>query len=393
LNKIYVKTFGDLVIGTSEKEISSEGSRSRKAWIILAYLIYNRHRTVKRSELVELLWGHGEDSLNSAGALKTLVYRVRGELEKLWEGAGRDLIISDSEGYSFNEYCPIEVDCEIFDEDTDDVDKLLEKLRLYRGDFLRNMGSELWVLSLGAHYHNVYVSRLIQLAPMLRELGRGDELISFWNIVSQIEPFNEELHCIFMREYIDANRQQDAMDIYRRLQERLLSELGVLPSDEVRALYHEAKRINNYHTVSVENLKEQLRETGAPEGALICEYDFFRILYHSMARSIARSGIAVHIALLIVVDKNGSELSAKKLEKVMDNLEEVIRTSLRRGDSAAKCTSSQYVIMLPTANYENSCMVCKRIARAYSRKFPHSDTMIHYEVCPIELYEKDFQWT
>ena len=35
-------------------------------------------------------------------------------------------------------------------------------------------------------------------------------------------------------------------------------------------------------------------------------------------------------------------------EKAMENLEEVIRSSLRRGDAAAKCTSSQYIIMLPS---------------------------------------------
>lgn len=393
MKEIYVKTFGDLIISTDEKEISSEGSRSRKAWVALGYLICNRHKTVKKSELIELLWGHGEESMNSAGALKTLIYRVRGELERLWEGAGRDLILSDGDGYRFNWMCPITVDCEAFGEEADSVDSILEKLRLYRGDFLRNMGSEIWVLTLGAHYHNIYVSRLMQVAPMLQELGRGDEILSFWHVVSQIEPFNEDLHRIFMRAYIDANRQQDAMKIYRKLKDRLLSELGVLPGDEVRALYHEAKRINNYHTLSVENLKEQLREKDAPGGAMICEYDFFRVLYRSMARSVSRSGIAVHIALLILVDKSGNELTAKKLEKSIENLEEVIRTSLRRGDSAAKCTSSQYVIMLPSANYENSCMVCERIAKAYSRKYPGSDTMVHYEVCPIDLDEKDFRLT
>ena len=180
---------------------------------------------------------------------------------------------------------------------------------------------------------------------------------------------------------------------YRKLKDRLLAELGVIPGEELRKLYREAKRIHNFHTLSVENLKDQLRETDAPSGALVCEYDLFRVLYHSMVRSVQRSGIAVHIALLLLVDRDGQELKAKKLEKAMDNLEEVIRSSLRRGDSVAKCTSSQYVIMLPAANYENSMMVCDRIARAYNRKYPHSDTMVHYEVCPIEMDEKDLKWT
>ena len=393
MKELKVKTFGNLVISTDDAEITSEGSRSRKAWVLLGYLIYNRHRTVKKSELIEHLWGQGDDSVNSAGALKTLIYRLRSELDNLWDGAGRELVLSKGEGYRFNTSYPISVDCEIFAEESDDLEVTLEKIRLYRGGFLRNMGSEIWVISLGAHYHNMYVDRLLTVGPQLINAGRSDELLAFWPVVSQLEPYNEDIHRIFMRAYINANRQKEAMDIYRKLKDRLLSELGVLPGEEIRALYREAKRIHNFHTLSVENLKDQLRENDAPNGALVCEYDFFRILYHSMARSVLRSGIAVHIALLLLVDKNGEELKAKKLEKAMDDLEEVIRSSLRRGDSVAKCTSSQYVIMLPSANYENSLMVCDRIARAYNRKYPHSDTMVHYEVCPIELDEKDFRWT
>ena len=211
MKELYVKTFGDFAISTDATEISSEGNRSRKAWVALGYLIYNRHKTVKKSELIELLWGHGEEGMNSAGALKTLVYRIRGELERLWEGAGRDLILSDGEGYRFNSDCPIKVDCEIFSEEPEDIDALMEKLKLYRGDFFRNMEAELWVLTLGAHYHNIYVQRMLEAAPILQQLGRGDEILAFWHVVSQIEPFNEDLHRVFMRAYIDSNRQQDAM--------------------------------------------------------------------------------------------------------------------------------------------------------------------------------------
>ena len=82
--------------------------------------------------------------------------------------------------------------------------------------------------------------------------------------------------------------------------------------------------------------------------------------------------------------KNGNELSSKKLEKVMGNLEEVIRMSLRRGDSASKCSVSQYVVMLPGANYENSCMVCKRIIKQYNQTFSYPDVDVRFEVRAIE---------
>jgi len=40
--------------------------------------------------------------------------------------------------------------------------------------------------------------------------------------------------------------------------------------------------------------------------------------------------------------------------------------------------------MLPQANYENSCMVCRRIISAFGRQFPHSPACIDYAVQPLE---------
>jgi GGDEF domain-containing protein len=106
-----------------------------------------------------------------------------------------------------------------------------------------------------------------------------------------------------------------------------------------------------------------------------------------------RSGIAVHLVLVTVTGKDGSNLDAQKREKIMANLEDSIRHSLRRGDSAARCSASQYVIMLPRANYENSCMVCERVLKAYYRDHSRLDADLRYEVFPIQPDEKEnMQW-
>ena len=68
----------------------------------------------------------------------------------------------------------------------------------------------------------------------------------------------------------------------------------------------------------------------------------------------------------------------------MENLEDQIRISLRRGDAVARCSGSQYILMLPQANYENSCMVCERIVGAFSRRYPHSPVQLQYAVHPLE---------
>jgi GGDEF domain-containing protein len=87
---------------------------------------------------------------------------------------------------------------------------------------------------------------------------------------------------------------------------------------------------------------------------------------------------------MTVSGKRGAELDTKKREKFMANLEDTIRRSLRRGDSASRCSASQYVIMLPRANYENSCMVCERIVKSFCRQYPHSPARVRFSVHPLE---------
>jgi hypothetical protein len=154
-------------------------------------------------------------------------------------------------------------------------------------------------------------------------------------------------------------------------------------------LYHEAIKSSNEFAISVEMLQDQLKEVNDIGGALICEFDFFRVLCHSMTRSILRSGIAVHLALITMRGKKVTEHDTNRWSKLQADLQDVLRLSLRRGDSLARCSASQYVIMLPRANYENSCMVCERIIRAYYQKHSRLDVDLRYDVFPIELDDKE----
>ena len=80
-------------------------------------------------------------------------------------------------------------------------------------------------------------------------------------------------------------------------------------------------------------------------------------------------------------------------EKEMENLKEILHCTLRRGDSAAQCSALQYVVMLPKANYENSCMVCERIFKSYFSKHSYADANLRYEVCALEPDDKEnFKW-
>ena len=85
---LQVRMLGDCSISLGDSRIQASENRSRKVWLLLAYLIYNRRRVVQQKELMDLLWGEDTESANPANALKTMLHRARGKLKKLLESEG-----------------------------------------------------------------------------------------------------------------------------------------------------------------------------------------------------------------------------------------------------------------------------------------------------------------
>ena len=393
-NILQVRMLGSFSIRMGEQEINDSDNRSKKVWLLLAYMIYCRSRSISQEELVGLLWNGDESSSNPFNALKTMFHRVRTSLNQLDNSAGHTLIIRREGSYAWNTAVSLFFDVDEFErlcrsgsalsDKEERLDIFLQALALYQGDFLQKLSSEPWVVPIAAYFHNLYVQTLLETLPLLEEKGRLNEAEALCRKGVEIEPYNELLYQHLMRSLMDQGEQRAAITVYENMSQLLFDSFGIMPSDESRALYREAVRTVNDRAVSISTIREQLREPDGASGALFCDYDFFKIIYHAEARSIARSGAAVHICLLSVTDEQGGDLSKRSLDRCMENLQELIRFSLRRGDVAARCSVSQYILLLPQANYENSCKVCERIIKGFCRQYPHSPAQLHYSVQPLE---------
>ena len=143
-----------------------------------------------------------------------------------------------------------------------------------------------------------------------------------------------------MRCRIAAGDRAGARAAYEDMSELLFETFGVLPSDESRSLYREASRETNDQSVHISTVRENLRESGSAQGAVFCEYDFFKLLYQVQARAIIRSGEVVHIALLSVNGQDRKPLARRSLDCAMDNLQALVVSNLRQGDVVSKCSIS-----------------------------------------------------
>lgn len=374
------------------REITDGDNRSRKVWLLLAYMICCRSRPIPQSELFGLLWGD-EGTVNPVNALKTMFHRVRVMLDGLGDDAGHTLIVRRGGSYAWNDEIPVSVDVEEFEAlcqaaaaQTDEqaqTDAYLEALELYLGDFLPKLSSESWIVPQSTYFHNLYLRTLRCVLPLLRARQRQSDIVALCSRAILVEPYGEEIYQFLMRAQLDLGDQQGVIKTYESMSDLLFSNFGIMPADESKALYREAARTVNDRAVNLGLLREQLDEPNGARGALLCDYDFFRLIYQAEARAVARSGEAVHIALLSASGGESKPLSRRSLDCCMENLRDVALGNLRKGDVVSRCSVSQYIVMLPHANYENSCMICDRIIRAFGRQYPHSPASLGYTVQPL----------
>ncbi len=393
---VRVRMLGDFVIYGENAMITDTQNRSKKVWALLAFLLCNHGRVVSQNELIDLLWRNDGGNANPASALKTTLHRARALLDQLEPAGGHVMLLNRGGGYTWNDEVALEIDAEEFEQlcrnvPADELDGGLERLRralsLYEGTFLNNLSSENWVIPRSTYYHNLYIQSVGKVLELMETGGLWAEAEDICRAALRIEPYQEDFYQHLMRILLAMGQQAKAAGVFEEMSKLLLANFGVMPDQESRSLYREALRTVNRKTVSMEMLREQLREEDDLSGAMVCDYDFFKMIYRAEARMLVRSGNAAHLALVSVGGVRGKELPQRSLDIALDNLEELLRLSLRKGDVICRCSPTQFLVMLPQSNFENSGMVCRRIEKAFTRRYPHSPAELAFNVYPLEPAE------
>ena len=391
METIRIQMLGEFSIRSGEKVISDKDNRTRKIWTLLAYLICQKGRVISQKKLIELLWGDDPASSNPENALRITFHRARSLLNQLWPTAGRDLILHKEAGYTWNGEIPMELDYEIFEslcmaqpeDPREKRDICLKALKLYRGDFLEKQSSETWVIPISTHFHNLYINTALEAAELLSDEKQHREAADICRIAIASEPYHEVLHQKLMQQLAHLGDSAGAAHVYETLSKRLFDDFGIRPSVETKEVYRATAHSPRETVLPMDTVMEQLTESEATAGAMQCDYDHFKILCFAESRAMERNGNVTHIVLLSLAAEGDILLSKRSQKRIMEQLGDQIRKNTRRGDTFSQCSVSQYILMLPKANYENSCMVCRRVLAAFRRAHPHVSAKINYMVQPL----------
>ena len=391
MKQVQIHMLGEFTLTCGSVTISDAGNRSKKVWSLLAYLICNRDRSISQQKLISLLWGDEPDSDNPENALRITLHRLRAQLDQLWEGAGREIILRRDGGYVWNSSIAMDLDCTRFESlcqaacqsEEERLQNLLDALALYQGEFLPRQAAEMWVVPISTHFHNLSLQAALEAAKLLSVRDRHEEAVTLCRTAANAEPYHEPLHQILMQELAATGDQSGAAAVYEALSKRLFDDFGIRPNEQTRKVYRESAHSPEVRTLPMEEVLQHLQEPEGNSGAMQCDYDYFKVLCFAESRAMERSGNATHIALLSLTGTADKPLSKRSMERIMDQLGQRLRSNLRRGDTISRCSVSQYIIMLPKANYENSCMVCRRVITAFHKAHPHVNAKINFMVQPL----------
>lgn len=379
METIHIRMLGEFSLTCGSIAISDTSSRSRKIWGLLAYLICHREQPVSQKKLMELFWN---GSANPENALRITLHRIRALLDTLFPGAGRQLILYKEGQCSWNREYPVLLDCDRFDDllKHSDVDSLLEALELYRGEFLPQLASEIWVIPICAHYGSRYLDATLEASKLLSQRQQYPEAAAICRRAIAAEPYHEPLHRMLMQVLSAAGDYKGAAAVYETLNQRLNADFGIHPSEETRSVYRASIRPASNRVLAIEEVLEQLKEPTGQTGAMLCDYDSFKVLCYAACRDIENSEHPVHLALINITGTQQQELSRRSSNRIMEQLGQLLRKNLYRGDVIAQCSPCQYILLLPKTSYETSCLICRRVIGAFTRAHPNVAAELHFVV-------------
>jgi DNA-binding SARP family transcriptional activator/tetratricopeptide (TPR) repeat protein len=210
----------------------------------LAVLLTRAGRPVTIDELAEFVWD-GTPPDRAADTLRTYVMRLR---RVLGDEAGARIVTRDP-GYLIN-VTEDEVDALRFARACREGAAahragqwagaraaLADGLSQWRGDPLADIPSQLLRDAEVPSLHRQRLQAVQWRIDADLRLGGGEELVAELEALTAQEPLREQLHALLMTALARAGRASEALAVYQRARDLMVSQLGIEPGPELRELH------------------------------------------------------------------------------------------------------------------------------------------------------------
>lgn len=389
---VEVNFFGTFTITGPKGVLRGDSVRSKQVTMLLKYILSHKKADISADDLGTVLWGEGESD-NPEGALKNLVYRLRKTLEQIGD---ESYITSNGGKYTWNRAIETRVDIEEFEKSYMKAESsglsikaraefYIEALTLYKGEFLKSDSYEYWVVPICGYYRKMFFKCAFEVCDYLMQSRKFAEVDMLCAHAATIDPFEERIHLTKMEALISLGRYPEALAHYEYVTALFYREIGVKPSNEIRAMYKKIANQEQIQQTDLSFIRADLEEAlVVARGAFFCDYEVFKNFYQIEARIVERTKESVFVSLFTL--EATDEKGIKKAERIqaMEILKKALGESLRRGDVVSRYSEIQYVAMVTAARIENSGIITERVITRFAQLFTKKTVKISTVVSPIE---------
>jgi DNA-binding SARP family transcriptional activator/tetratricopeptide (TPR) repeat protein len=214
---------------------------------VLAVLLLNRNTPVSRDHIIDAVWGDAAPS-SAVNVVQTYVAGLRRALEPTRaRRAPAELLTSVGDGYLLR----VErgaLDLDAFEHGVTEAARLRAAGDLAGAARMLDDGLALWraepLGGIVGLFAEVERGRLVERrlavleerAELRLALGQGADMVSQLTTLVADHPLRERGHGLLMRALCQADRQAEALAVYREARRVLIDELGVEPGPELRRI-------------------------------------------------------------------------------------------------------------------------------------------------------------
>jgi DNA-binding SARP family transcriptional activator len=238
------RILGPLVVLDEGRQVALGGSKQRA---LLALLLIHANETLTTDRLIDELWGERPPA-NAAKSVQVHVSRLR---KALGAGSGSrpdGLVVTRERGYEL-ELDPERLDAHCFERLVAEgrserargrperaVSAFERALSLWRGEPLPELAHEPFAQREIARLEDLRVDALEELIEAKLPLGAHAEVVGQLEALIAEHPYRERPRAQLMLALYRSDRQADALQAYQDARRTLVEELGIEPSERLRAL-------------------------------------------------------------------------------------------------------------------------------------------------------------
>lgn len=359
--KLYINTLGNFDILYDNESVLKDINRAYRLLRLFQYFITFRNKKILPETIIDNLWRETE-SEDPKNMLRAQIYRLRGLIKNsIPKNASESdyLKLSFSNGYYCLEVgCNVVIDTERFeyfisqgdihrqDDRLESIKSYKDALKLYNGEYLNENAYEMWLIPIRNYFHRLFIKTTLNLIEELKELERHEEIIQICEEALRLEPFDESIHISLMESMLRLGRYKNALSYYEQTVNMLEKEKEVKTSPAMKEMYRNIQ--SNFQDKSVSNIfgiKNKMEDESA-EGALQCDFDYFKFLFKLQKRNIEREALPQYLGLISIKPKLRNDLDREDIITWQKSITSILEKELRKGDTFSFWNDTQTLLML-----------------------------------------------